>query len=178
MQMETGQTILTRLLPKTGQLTARRVGGDGYYQYGWWKGLRLANNKPRFVSKTIDGDDVVIDRATGLMWPKDCSGAAANSGDSAVWNAAIDFCVALDFAGFTDWRLPNIFELISINTLESMNPSIITPFINVPSSTHFWSSTTGREVAAEAYASYTGYLSIGTTGKVVSKNLLAVRGGG
>jgi hypothetical protein len=30
-----------------------------------------------------------------------------------IWNAAIDACEALEYAGYTDWRLPNVKELFS-----------------------------------------------------------------
>lgn len=57
------------------------------------------------------------------------------------WNASIDYCEALDFAGVQDWRLPNINELLSITDLTTSNPAIDSTFQNTASS-FYWSSTT------------------------------------
>ncbi|MEO5338539.1 MAG: DUF1566 domain-containing protein [Magnetospirillum sp. WYHS-4] len=65
------------------------------------------------------GDGTVADRATGLTWLK------ADSGDGAFrnmrmrdgrldWKEALKFCEDLDFAGRTDWRLPDAKELHSL----------------------------------------------------------------
>ncbi|GAH35530.1 unnamed protein product, partial [marine sediment metagenome] len=71
MDMDTGQVILSQGLPKTGQETEYREGDDGTYEFGWWKNRLNANNKTRFIAKTIGVHAVVIDLATGLMWPAD-----------------------------------------------------------------------------------------------------------
>lgn len=140
--MDAEQVILTRLSPKTGQSIEYQAGDDGTYEVGWWLRRLNANNKTRFISKTIGGDVVVIDRATGLMWSADGSAAGGNNGNYIVWADAITYIEALDFAGFTDWRLPNINELLSIVDYGSRNPCIKEPpFINTGNST-YWSSTT------------------------------------
>lgn len=132
--------ILSRQLPKTGQSIVYRAGDDGTYQAGWWKGRLLSANKVRFIEKTIDGDAVVIDRATGLMWPKDAFDEGGDYGGSSVWSAAVDYCQNLDFAGFTDWRLPNITELSSLLNYAQFYPAINDLFINFANVEH-WSST-------------------------------------
>ncbi len=177
MDMETKQTILTRLLPKTGQTTVRRTGDDGTYQSGWWKGKSVSDNLERFISKTLDGDDVVIDKATGLMWPKDFNGSGANSGNTANWNASIDYCNSLSFAGFSDWRLPNINELISIWDSSLRSPAIPSPFINVVNSQYYWSSTSSPEIVFEKVCCYTYYLYLAIRDRNQVNYLLAVRGG-
>lgn len=54
------------------------------------------------------GDGTVTDRATGLMWMKeDC-------GRGMTWEDALAYCENLEFAGHSDWRLPNAKELQSI----------------------------------------------------------------
>jgi hypothetical protein len=47
------------------------------------------------------------------MWPKDGTRAGYYSGGTRTWNEAIDWASGLNFAGHTDWRLPNINELKS-----------------------------------------------------------------
>lgn len=149
--MKAEQVILSRGLPKTGQTIACRTSDDGYIEAGWWQGRGVADNKTRFIAKTLDGDDVVIDLATGLMWAADETGAGCSNGDLLNWNNAIDFCNNLDFAGFTNWRLANILELASLANYGKRTPAIDEPpFANTSSSRH-WSSTTQKGVITNAW---------------------------
>ncbi|KKL08907.1 hypothetical protein LCGC14_2571200, partial [marine sediment metagenome] len=125
--METGITILTRGLPKTGQTITYHSEGDGAYQAGWWKGKLNVNNKTRFVLKTINGDKVVIDRATGLMWAADGDEAGCNESGILYWDEALPYAYNLTFAGFSDWRIPNINELGSIINFGKETPAIDQP---------------------------------------------------
>ena len=140
--MEFVKHILSRGLPKTGQVTEYVAGDDGTYEAGWWLKRLNANNRTRFVAKTIDGDVVVFDRATGLCWAADGDEAGCNNGDTITWANAIAYANGLDFAGFTDWRVPNINELLSILDFSTISPTITEPpFINTVSA-EYWSSTT------------------------------------
>jgi len=121
-----------RILPKTGQTTSYRDGDDGYYQMGWDEAERF---------KDV-GDGTIIDNATGLMWPKDWLGAGGNGGVSLVWNAAIDWAEALDFAGYDDWRLPNAMELSSLTKRSGATPLIDDMFIGVNGTTGFYYTST------------------------------------
>lgn len=141
IDMKHNRLVLARSLPKTGQTLVYRTGDDGSFQAGWWKARTIVNNKTRFVAKTIGSDDVVIDLATGLMWAANGNAAGCNNGDTGNWNVAIDYPLALDFAGFTDWRLPNINELISIINYSVSNPSINGTFFPNTGSDKYWTST-------------------------------------
>lgn len=110
----------------------------------------IANNKTRLLSRTISGDDVVIDRATGLMWPKDFSGAGGNMGVTRTWSQATIWALVLNFAGFTDWTLPNAFELLSLAVLAGAAPHI-DPIFDNRVSADFWSSTTRPTMTTWAY---------------------------
>ena len=110
-------------LPKTGQTTSYQAGDDGDYEAGW-------NGGTRFIEKTISGDAVVIDHATGLMWPKDWNGAASDYNATKSFYNAIIFANNLVFAGFSDWRIPNINEyltLIDYSRYALALPTIFTP---------------------------------------------------
>jgi hypothetical protein len=54
--------------------------------------------------------DVVVDNSSNLMW-EDTEGALM---DEVYWLDAITRCEDLTLAGYDDWRLPNINELLSI----------------------------------------------------------------
>ncbi|MBA7678319.1 hypothetical protein ES703_86592 [subsurface metagenome] len=150
--METKHEIITRQLPKTGQVTSYADGDDGYYQKGWWKGLTVAGNKTRFVSKTLDGDDVVIDLATGLMWPADAEGAGGNSKNTVNWDTAIAYANGLDFAGFTDWRIPNSHEFVTLMNLEQTVNKVPTGFFTgFGGIIEYWTSTTYSDNTPYAY---------------------------
>ncbi len=146
-----GQNILSRGLPKTMQETEYQTGDDGTYEAGWCIGRLVANNKVRYIARTIGADDVVLDRATGLMWAADGVAAGCNNGNTSSWANAITYCNGLNFAGFTDWRLPNLFELSSIVEMDRggvVDEPMLDPafFPNMPVDPSFWakywSSTT------------------------------------
>jgi len=169
--------ITSRGLPKTGQSESWQTGDDGDYEAGWWRGRDNSNNKNRFITKTINGDDVVIDRATNLMWAADGNRAGSNNDNSIQWGNGCVYANNLNFAGFTDWRIPNFFELFSILNMSIYSPAVkIPPFANI-SSLDYWSSTTDSYDTGEAW-----YVSLAsgitnTATKGSSKNILCVRKG-
>jgi len=141
--------IWSRALPKTGQIISYVDDDDGYNEFGWWRGLYNVDNKNRFIEKTIGGDDVVIDLATGLMWAADGNAAGCNNGSVITWANAISYCETLSFAGLSDWYLPNIKELLSIADFGLQSPAIKEPpFSNTV--TDYWSSTTN--ISSTTYA--------------------------
>ncbi|MCI5131308.1 MAG: DUF1566 domain-containing protein [Candidatus Electrothrix sp. EH2] len=102
-------------------------------------------------SQLIDNNDgTVTDSKTGLMWKKCLEGASGNSCEegtpaSFTWQTALQQIETVrtdgGFAGYTDWRLPNIRELISIVEEQCYNPSInLNRFPNTPIS-YVWSSS-------------------------------------
>jgi len=58
-----------------------------------------------------DRNDVVLDRATNLMW-QDNNDVIRND---LLWGRATEYCDKLTLGGFKDWRLPTISELITLN---------------------------------------------------------------
>lgn len=140
--MKAEHLILSRLLPKTGQLLPRAAGDDGDLQKGWWKNQRLNGELPRFVDKTVDETHLVLDRATGLMWASAYSASINYSGNPLTWLSAVAYPRGREFAGFDDWRLPNVFELVSLINYAERLPAIHEfPFMSSRSG-RYWSSTT------------------------------------
>ncbi|MHA1868747.1 MAG: Lcl C-terminal domain-containing protein [Candidatus Heimdallarchaeaceae archaeon] len=122
-------------LPFTGQTISYMTGDDGYYKKG-----RTINKDNRF---TDNGDGTITDNGTGLMWIKDpvtSPGAPFNTGMT--WTDAVTNCESLNFAGHTDWRLPNIKELMSIVDYgNATTPSIDENYFACTTG-FYWSSTT------------------------------------
>ncbi len=136
-------------LPKTGQTTCYDADGnvidcagtgqDGDVQAGVdWP-------DPRF---TDHGDGTMSDNLTGLMWTQDGELAGFKT-----WPEALDFVAGMNAGthpnfGYTDWRLPNIRELMSLSNkgVSQLAGWLVEQgFINVyPSNgrNFYWSSTT------------------------------------
>lgn len=177
MGMSAKKLILSRLLPKTGQSVFYRTGCDGDLQKGWWKGRLLANNKTRFVSKCIGGDDVVIDRATGLIWAADGNAAGCGNGTENTWPYVVDSLYNLSFAGFNDWRCPNIRELASIIDYSLSQPTIDGAFFPNTKLSCYWTSTSWAIITTLAwYVNFDAGV-INTQDKTASSFYRAVRGG-
>jgi hypothetical protein len=107
----------------------------------------LASSTPddRF---SINANATITDKQTGLIW-KHClegqSGAdcETDSADKMTWQDALAQADNSTFTNATDWRLPNIKELISIVELRCIYPAInATIFPNQPNSNSLvWSGS-------------------------------------
>jgi hypothetical protein len=115
---------------KTAQTAAYGTGTDGDLQKGDAR------------SFTDNGDGTITDNKTGLMWEKkDRSGgihdysttytfSGASYGTTNLMDGTITttFLAALNagggFAGHTDWRIPNRFELESLINLQNPSPAV------------------------------------------------------
>jgi hypothetical protein len=125
--MNSGSNEIYRL-PKTGQTTSYATGDDGYYKIG------ITSPNPRF---TLIGELCVYDNLTELMWTKNANLFGQETWAIALWN-----CNDLDYAGYTDWRLPNRLELLSLVDRENHSPSLPTghPFANVQNNSYHTST--------------------------------------
>ena len=85
-----------------------------------------------------------IDHATGLMWQYRTDPERKN------WRDALKSVETLELGGFTDWRMPNIFELFSILDVSTQQPAVNKEFFNVLA-TVYWSSTTCIFDTSRAY---------------------------
>ena len=85
-----------------------------------------------------DGDGTVTDKCTALMWQK----STANEGIKLQWCDALEYCESLELAGHTDWRLPNINELLSLVDFSTPKLAINSLFEDLPST---YLSSTSRE---------------------------------
>ena len=94
--------------------------------------------KASFTTSTVNGKDVVTDSTTGLMWQK-----VYASGKN--WQDALAYCETGDgsnYAGYSDWRLPNKNELASLYD-HTKTSAPYTEFPGIPNSNwKFWTSTT------------------------------------
>lgn len=101
-------------------------------------------NNNKFSRKTFNGEDVLINERTTLIW-------ADTHASIKAWKDALEYCQDLVFAGFSDWRLPNVNELKTLLDYSLTHPS--TTFPAMPAQP-FWSSTT-----YSGYSEYGWYVS-------------------
>jgi hypothetical protein len=126
-------------------------------QYGW--DAVLGNDPEDRFDRDLSVADqpVVVDNVTGLVWQgcaygrtgDTCTGGTATS---AVWETQVANCDSLGWGGFTDWRLPDRFELQSIiDYSRSSSPMIdVNAFPNTPG-LYFWSSTSRPDLTSNAW---------------------------
>ncbi len=108
-------------------------GQDGRFMAG------CPTEEGRFV---VDGQ-VITDNCTGLMWQK------TPPGNTMSWIDSLVFARDLTLAGFSDWRLPNVNELLSIVDYGRYPGMAINPVFDIPvgddvagyGAESFWSST-------------------------------------
>lgn len=96
---------------------------------------------------TDHGNGTITDNNTGLMWVKDPD--ATGIGDASAWLETITACEALTFAGYSDWRVPNINELSSLIDYSRTMPAIDPIFLNT--SSFSWSSTVVYGISDHAW---------------------------
>lgn len=129
-------------------------------------------------SKFVDnGDGIVTDTQTGLMWVKDGNSEGCNNGKSLTWEQAIKFCNKLKFAGYSDWRLPTINELQSIVNYGTYNPSIDTSYFPNTKDNYYWSATTYVYSTGYAWYVYFGNGYVTYNDKTSYDYVRPVRGG-
>ena len=119
-------------------------------------------------SFTDNGDGTITDNATGLMWEKQSDDGTIHDKDNMyTWNNVFASKVATlnseAFAGYSDWRVPNEFELYSLVNLGADHPATYSVFNSdcveactvltcscPPTGTH-WSSSTYHSTPSAAW---------------------------
>jgi len=173
------------LLLATGQVT--QYGGnldDGYYKKGVTKAYTILTTGAQSgtTNITLNGktdahsNNCVIDNNTGLMWSRYvCASLGPTSDGRLPWTTNANgegiftYCAAANAAslgGYTDWRIPNIFELF---LLYNHGLSLVTPdttaFPGWPNSNlaiyGIWSSTTQGSGTGNAMYIITGDGAVG-----------------
>lgn len=149
--------------------SGRRGGrAKGYYVF-------YVRGNPEYGKNSFhdNGDRTITDRATGLIWAKLDSGhlrAGENKDGKLNWEQALRWVEELEYAGHSDWRLPNAKELQSIvdytrspDTTQSaaIDPVFsVTPIrdalgeVNYP---FYWSSTTHKRMGGGSTAVYVAF---------------------
>ena len=149
-----------------------------------------------------NGDGTVTDLNTGLMWEKKLAADGSGGGNCAdstqtnrglrcvnnsyrwsgdgsqetIWDW-LDDLNASNFAGHSDWRIPNVRELESIKDYQAFTPFAISPVFG-PTQVIYWSSTTFVQTTTLAWnVGFALNLGVNTGDKTTAHQVRAVRGG-
>lgn len=113
-----------------------------------------------------NGDSTITDHATGLMWMQNDSRTGMN------WEDALSYAENMEYAGYSDWRLPDAKELQSIldytRSPGTTSSAAIDPLFNSTQISNesgqvdypcYWTSTTHSNwsVVAGGYAAYVSF---------------------
>ena len=117
---------------------------------------------------TDNGDGTITDAATGLMWMQD------DSDTSMVWKDALSYAENFEYAGYTDWRLPDAKELQGIvdytkspattnsATIDDLfNSTMIENEAGEDDYPWYWSSTTHEAESVDMSGGWGVYLAFG-----------------
>jgi len=154
-----------------------------------------------------NGDGTITDLNTQLMWEKKCSacdglhdarGRYRWSGDGRVetiwdWLRHINAEGKKGFAGYSDWRIPNVNELVSIVDYGKVLPAaneafqgdlcaaecsdLKQPGCNCTQIGEYWTSTTFSDFPAHAFVVFFGMGLVNDRVKTNQAYVRAVRGG-
>ena len=89
-----------------------------------------------FTVQTTAEQNVVVDNNLGLMW------LPTLSAETYTWDDAATYCGNIEYAGYSDWRLPAPLELLTIVDISRKNPAVNTEnFPEMPTtSTYLWTN--------------------------------------
>ena len=97
--------------------------------------------KRRFTIYAVGTASVTVDDVTGLSWVTNPNDSGTSG--TYTWAGALSACENLSYAGLSDWRLPNLRELLTIvDYAPAAAPAINTVYFLNTSSNRYWVSTT------------------------------------
>ena len=118
---------------------------------------------------TVRTDGTVLAKATGLMWARCPVGqivsanACSGTPKAMTWAEAIIAARASTFAGYTDWRLPNPKEALSIFEDRCDAPSLNADLFPIDYRFGLWTSTPAANLTGAHYAAWV----VGSDGRVI-----------
>ena len=116
-----------------------------------------------------NGDGTITDNYTRLIWQK------TQPQVSFTWEEALIYASGLTLAGKSDWRLPNVKEIQSLNDEKLFKPSFNKNYFTSILSGNFWSSTTMINAPSKAWDINVDYGIVSYDDKTVKENVLCVR---
>lgn len=98
------------------------------------------------IAASLYAGQTFIDMKNGLMWQDD--GVTANA--KMTWEEATEYCSGLKLAGYDDWRLPTVKELLTLVDYAREDPAAIRQ-IRYVRSEDYWTSVTDVSDRSDAW---------------------------
>ena len=129
-------------------------------------------NTPTTITNhfTDNNDGTIKDNLTQLVWQKIPNLTALT------WEQALVYAETLTIGTSSDWRLPNIKELQSLNNELATSPSVFAPYFSNLGVHNYWSSTTLPNQTLSAWYWSTTFGITTYDVKVNANYVLCVRG--
>lgn len=121
---------------------------------------------------TDNSDGTITDNLTNLTWQQ------LPFNDTMSWENGLLYADTFSLGLYTDWRLPNIKEIHSLNDESLINPSVSTTFFPNIGIKKYWSSTTLINPQPKAWFFDTHFGITTYASKTTRLNVLLVRGNG
>ena len=150
--------------PKTETISA---GGTKKFHA---RAVRTVTNPTTITNHFTDNGDTVTDNLTQLVWQKIPNAAALT------WEQALVYAEGLTIGTSSDWRLPNIKELQSLNNELATNPSVFSPYFSNVGIHNYWSSTTLPNQPLSAWYWSTAFGITTYSAKTSANYVICVRG--
>ena len=152
--------------PKSETLSA---GGSKLFHA---RAVRVAVSGTTPLSRFTDNQDgTITDLYTSLHWQKIQSSATMS------WEEALAYSKTVSLGGKTDWRLPNVKEIQSLNDIKLFKPSFDKTYFPNVLSGNYWSSTSLVQASEKAWDINVDYGIVSYNLKTQKENVLLVRGG-
>ncbi|MGD2176182.1 MAG: DUF1566 domain-containing protein [Anaerolineae bacterium] len=121
------------------------------------KTVRCVRGDDYAVNDFVDnGDGTITDSAASLMWLQD------DSGEGLDWESALAYADSSNYAGYDDWRVPNVKELQSIVDYSGVYPAIDQTYFNITDEdSYYWSSTSAYFSPQSPGYTYAWYVAFG-----------------
>lgn len=113
------------------------------------------------------------------MWQDDYDNNPSTTGDTIEnlnWTQAVGYCNGLTDLGHSDWRLPNVNELVSITDDADGTPPAINSAFEHTQSNWYWSSTTYATATTVAWGVHFSHGNVGADYKSHTHYVRCVRG--
>ena len=120
---------------------------------------------------TDNQDGAITDLYTGLHWQK------IQSSTTMSWEEALAYSKTVSLGGMSDWRLPNVKEIQSLNDIKLFKPSFDKTYFPNVFSGNYWSSTSLVQASEKAWDINVDYGIVSYNLKTLKENVLLVRGG-
>ncbi len=151
------------------KIEALAAGGTKHF---WVRAVRnLVSTTFSMPHFTDNVNGTITDNFTGLIWQKGIENKTFT------WDSALMMANSFSLAGYSDWRLPTIKELQSLNDPQLVNPSFEkTAFSNLLVG-DYWSATTLFNTPSKAWDINNQFGIVTQHDKTTREHVILVRGG-